>query len=55
MLVRSTIDTVILTELIAAECDERTAKDHFTSAFMHRIQAGWRLLEKKETIKHDGQ
>jgi N6-adenosine-specific RNA methylase IME4 len=55
MLVRSTTDTVILTELIAAERDERTAKDQFTSAFIHRIRAGWRLLEKKETIKHDGQ
>jgi hypothetical protein len=55
MLVRSNTNTVILTELIAAERDERTAKDHLTSAFMHRIQAGRRLLEKKETIKHDGQ
>jgi hypothetical protein len=55
MLVRSNADAFILAELVAAEQDERAAKDNLTSAFMHRIQAGWRLLEKKETIKHDGQ
>ena len=55
MLVRSNTDAVILSELVAAERDDRAAKDLVASAFMHRIQAGWRLLEKKETIKHDGQ
>jgi N6-adenosine-specific RNA methylase IME4 len=55
MLVRSNADAFILAELVAAEQDERAAKDHLASAFLHRIQAGWRLLEKKETIKHDGQ
>src|SRR3974377_1239088 len=55
MLVRSNIDVVILADLVAAEQDERAAKDNLTSAFMHRIQAGWRLLDKKKTIKHDGQ
>src|SRR6516165_4535951 len=54
MLVRSNTDASILAELIAAERDDRTAKDHFASAFMHRIRAGWRLLEKKGTIQHDG-
>jgi hypothetical protein len=55
MLVRSNADAFILAELVAAEQDERAAKDRLASAFMHRIQVGWRLLEKKETIKHDGQ
>src|ERR1700730_17382304 len=55
MLVRSNSDAFILAELIAAEQDDRAAKDLIASAFMHRIQAGWRLLEKKQTIKHDGQ
>jgi N6-adenosine-specific RNA methylase IME4 len=55
MLVRSNSDVFILAELIAAEQDDRAAKDLIASAFMHRIQAGWRLLEKKQTIKHDGQ
>ena len=56
MLVRSNnTDAVILAELVAAERDEHAAKDLLASAFMHRIQAGWWLLEKKETIKHDGQ
>jgi N6-adenosine-specific RNA methylase IME4 len=55
MLVRSNTDAVIFAELIAAERDERSAKDLLASAFIHRIQAGWRLLEKKKIIKHDGQ
>jgi N6-adenosine-specific RNA methylase IME4 len=55
MLFRSNTDAFILAELVAAERDDRAAKHLLTSAFMHRIQAGWRLLEMKETIKHDGQ
>ena len=55
MLTRSNIDTEILGELEAAELDDVAAQDHFAKAFMHRIRAGWRLLDKKETIPHDGQ
>jgi DNA modification methylase len=54
MLTLSNIDTEILAELEAAEEDDAAANDQIASAFMHRIQAGWRLLEKKETIPHDG-
>ncbi len=50
----SNIDTEILAELEAAEQDDAAARDRLASAFMHRIRAGWRLLEKKETIPHDG-
>jgi len=55
MLVRSNIDAFVLAELIAAGQDELAGKDLLASAFMHRIRAGSRLLEKKDAIKHDGQ
>jgi hypothetical protein len=55
MLVRSNIDAFIFAELIAAGQDELAGKDLLASAFMHRIRAGSRLLEKKDAIKHDGQ
>jgi hypothetical protein len=54
MLSPSNIDTEILAELEAAEQDDAAAQDRLDSAFLHRVRAGRRLLEKKETIPHDG-
>src|SRR5438552_15473160 len=54
MLSPSNIDSEILAELEAAEQDDAAAKDCLDSAFMHRLRAGRRLLEEKETIPHDG-
>jgi DNA methylase len=55
MLAPSNIDTEILAELEAAERDDAAAKNRHVSAFLHRVRAGWRLLEKKEIINHNGQ
>src|SRR2546421_7987030 len=50
----SNVDVVILAEFEAAEKEDATAKGNRAAAFMHRIKACYLLLEKKESIPHDG-